>query len=317
MNLLLTGASGFVGQALQAHLLQQRQHQLRSAMRVVPAEIPAGLLICPSPELGAAADWSAALENIEVVIHAAAKVQAMGAQTPETQQVFHDVNVEGTLSLARQAAAAGVKRFIFISSIKVNGEQTVPGRPYSFQDTPSPEDAYGLSKLDAETRLLALAKETGMEVVIIRPPMIYGPGVKGNFASLLKLVNKGLPLPLGAIHNLRSFVSVTNLVSLIATCIQHPAAGNRVFLVSDGDDLSTTQLLSLIGHAAGKPARLIPVPEKVLRTICALVGKQGIARRLLDSLQVDITATCQILDWQPPMTVAESLRLCVAKKEAL
>jgi len=228
---------------------------------------------------------------------------------------YRRVNVDGTLNLARQAATAGVKRFIFISSIKVNGEQTPLGQPFTAEDTPAPEDAYGISKWEAEQGLLQLATETGMGVVIIRPPLVYGPGVKGNFANMIKLVAKGLPLPLGAIHNLRSLVSVDNLVDLIITCIDHPAATNQVFLAGDGQDLSTTELLRGVARAMGESSRLIPVPSSLLMLGATLSGKKAMAQRLLGSLQVDISKARHLLGWEPLISVEEGLRRCFEYQE--
>jgi len=223
---------------------------------------------------------------------------------------YRRVNVEGTLKLARQAAAAGVKRFVFISSIKVNGEATFNKNAFFADDDPAPEDAYGQSKLEAELGLMQLAEETRMEVVIIRPPLVYGPSVKGNFSSMIKLVQMGLPLPLGAIHNKRSLVGIDNLVDLIIRCIDHPAATNQVFLAGDGEDLSTTELLRGVGNAMGKPTRLIPVSAGLLQLGATLLGRKDMAQRLLGSLQVDISKTCELLDWKPPYTVEEGLRRC-------
>jgi len=223
---------------------------------------------------------------------------------------YRCINVDATIYLARQAAAAGVKRFIFISSIKVNGEATFYGKQFLPTDEPRPRDAYGLSKMEAEQGLMELASETGLEVVIIRPPLVYGAGVKGNFASMIKLVERGFPLPLGAIHNKRSLVGIDNLVDLIIRCIDHPAAANQVFLAGDGKDLSTTELLRGVGEAMGNPARLIPVPAGLLQLGATLLGKKAMAQRLLESLQVDISKTCELLDWKPPYTVDEGLRRC-------
>jgi len=234
----------------------------------------------------------------------------MNDAVPDPLAEYRKVNVEGTLNLARQAAKAGVSRFVYISSIKVNGEQTASGKPFTPDDEPAPEDSYGVSKLEAETGLHEIASETGMEVVIIRPPLVYGPGVKGNFASMIKLVDKGLPLPLGAIHNKRSLVALDNLVDLITTCIDHPAAANQVFLAGDGQDVSTTELLRGVGRAMGKPARLIPVPAGMLMFGAGLLGKKAVGQRLLGSLQVDISKARNLLGWEPPLSVEEGLRRC-------
>jgi nucleoside-diphosphate-sugar epimerase len=223
---------------------------------------------------------------------------------------FRRVNVDGTLNLARQAVVAGVKRFIYISSIKVNGEQTSIAQQFAAADTPAPEDAFGISKWEAEQGLQQLATETDMDIVIIRPGLVYGPGAKGNFSSLVRLVEKGLPLPLGAIRNKRSLVALDNLVDLIITCIDHPAAANQVFLAGDGQDLSTTELLRGVAQAMGKPSRLVPVPTSLLMLGATLLGKKAVAQRLLGSLQVDISKARDLLGWEPPITVEEGLRRC-------
>lgn len=221
---------------------------------------------------------------------------------------FRAVNCELTLLVARQAAVAGVKRFIFVSSIGVNGNNNV--RPYTASDQPNPAESYALSKWEAEQGLWQIQQETGMELVIVRPPLVYGPNAPGNFGSLVRSIEKGIPLPLGAIHNRRSLVGIDNLVDLIIRCIDHPAAANQVFLAGDGVDLSTTELLRGVGKAMGKPARLIPVPAGMLQLGATLLGKKAMAQRLLGSLQVDISKTCELLDWKPPYTVEEGLRRC-------
>lgn len=221
---------------------------------------------------------------------------------------FRKVNVEGTLRLAQRAAESGVKRFIFISSIKVNGESTLPGKPFKSDDHPNPLDPYGVSKYEAEEALKQLGRDTGMEVVIIRPPLVYGPGVKANFLSMLRWLNKGIPLPLGAIRNQRSLVAIGNLVSLIVTCIDHPAAANQTFLACDGEDLSTTQLLRRLSKALGKPARLLPLPEWLLKLAASTVGKQAVAQRICGSLQVDINKNRELLGWIPPINMDKAMR---------
>ena len=225
---------------------------------------------------------------------------------------YRVVNTEGTINLARQAAAAGVRRFVFISSVKVNGEETSPGQPFTEEDEPAPLDPYGISKLEAEQGLRDLATATGMEVVIIRPPLVYGPGVKANFLTMMRWLNKGVPLPFGALDNRRSLVALDNLVDFIITCIDHPAAAKQTFLVADGEDLSTTELLRRVGRAMGKPVRLIPVPMGLLQAGARLLGKQEMARRLCGSLQVDITKARTLLGWKPPVAVDEGLRRAVA-----
>ena len=308
MKIILTGASGFIGRRLATALQSKPDVNLTSAVRRT-VELPAAHIV-EVQGLDANTDWSTALIHQQVVIHAAARAHFMKDEVADPLAEYRRVNVNGTVNLARQAAAAGVKRFIFISSIKVNGEQTSLRPPFTAEDAPAPEDAYGISKWEAEQGLQKLASETGMEVVIIRPPLIYGPGVKGNFASMMKLVAKGLPTPLGAINNQRSLVALDNLVDLIITCIDHPAAANQVFLVGDGQDLSTTALLQGVAKAMDKPLRLIPVPASLMMLGATLLGKKAVAQRLFGSLQVDISKARDLLGWEPPITVEEGLRRC-------
>jgi nucleoside-diphosphate-sugar epimerase len=248
--------------------------------------------------------------GVDAVVHCAARVHVMNEADVDLLSAFRAVNVVGTLKLAKQAASVGVKRFVFISTIKVNGEATVSGELFQADDLPAPEDAYGLSKLEAEQGLKLLAAETGMEVVIIRPPLVYGRGVRGNFGSMIKLVEKEIPLPFGAIHNKRSLVGIDNLVDLIVRCIDHPAAANQVFLAGDGQDLSTPELVRSLAMAMGKRTRLISLPTGVLKFGATLLGKRALADRLLGSLQVDITKTRELLEWQPRHSVEEGLRRC-------
>lgn len=249
-------------------------------------------------------DW---LGDRQVVLHCAARVHVMADKSKNPIEEYRRTNVLGTLNLAQQAAGAGVRRFVFISSIKVNGEATALGRPFFADDIAAPLDPYGISKMEAEQGLRDIATTTGMEVVIIRPPLVYGPGVKANFQSLMRWLARGVPLPLGSINNWRSLVALDNLVDLVTTCISHPAAANQTFLVSDDEDLSTTQLLQRMGQAIGRPARLIPVPPSLLKVGARLVGKPELAQRLCGSLQVDISKTRQLLGWNPPISVDEGL----------
>jgi nucleoside-diphosphate-sugar epimerase len=255
-------------------------------------------------------DWSKALEA-HGVVHLAARVHVMDDSAQDPLAEFRAVNVEGTLNLARQAAHAGVKRFVFVSSVKVNGEATLPGCPFNVQDPPAPADPYAISKQEAEKGLRELAAETGLEVVIIRPPLVYGPGVKANFLRLIKTVQKGLPLPLGRVRNKRSLVGIDNLLDLIITCIDHPAAAGQTFLVSDGEDLSTPDLIRKLASAMGRPARLLPVPSTLLRLGGRMIRKSAEVERLVGSLQVDINHTCETLGWRPPVSVDEGIRRCV------
>jgi nucleoside-diphosphate-sugar epimerase len=312
-NVLLTGATGFLGRQLSNVLLGRPAYELTVAIRD-PSEF-SNKCVFRISGLDDTVEWDAVLRGKDAVIHTAARVHVMKEETDDPAAEYRLVNVNGTLHLARHAAAAGVRRFIFISSIKVNGEQTAVGQHFTADDTPAPEDAYAISKWEAEQALQQLASETGMEVVIIRPPLVYGADVKGNFASMSKLVAKGLPLPLGAINNQRSLVALDNLVDLIITCIEHPAAANQVFLAGDGQDLSTTELLLGVAQAMGKPSRLIPVPASLLMLGATLMGKKAMAQRLLGSLQVDISKARDLLGWEPPISVEEGLRRCFQSQD--
>ncbi len=308
MMILLTGSTGFVGQALLARLAAQPALDLVVVSRRPNSSLPAGVAHAQVADIAADTAWQPVLQGVQVIIHAAARVHVMNDKVADPLAEFRKVNVDGTLNLARQAVGAGVKRFIFISSIKVNGESTAPGKPYSAESQPAPVDPYGISKLEAELALRELAAETGMEVVIIRPPLVYGPDVKANFLSMMRWLRKGLPLPLGALQNRRSLVALDNLVDLIATCVEHPAAANQTFMVSDGEDLSTRQLLRRMGGALGRPARLVPIPAWLLEAGASLLGKRALAQRLCGSLQVDISKTRELLNWSPPLGVDEALR---------
>lgn len=308
-TVLLTGASGFVGYHLIQKLSETDRYHVRAAARASSLnKLHHHKDVICIQNISATTDWHDALKNCDVVIHTAARVHIMHEQALDPLHAFRQVNVEGTLNLAKQAVQHGVKRFIFISSIKVNGEETKPGLAYNPEDSPAPHEPYGISKSEAEQQLLALSAETGLEVVIIRPTIIYGPGVKGNFQRMMRWIHKGYPLPLRAINNKRSFVSIYNLVDLIMTCIEHPRAANQIFLVSDNDDLSISELLQKTGKAMNKPVRLIPVPYWILNGVATLVRKQMIVRRLCGSLQVDITKTKELLDWMPEVSTEEALR---------
>jgi len=259
-------------------------------------------------ELSPTTDWQDALAGVTSVAHLAGRVHVIHERATDPLAQFRRVNTFGTVNLARQAAQAGVKRFVFLSSVKVNGERGI----YSEAAPSAPLDAYGISKSEAELGLRQLAAETGMDIVIVRSPLVYGPGVKANFQTLMHAVGRGIPLPLGAIHNKRSLVALDNLVDFILTCMQHPAAANETFLVSDGEDLSTTDLIRRLARAMGRPACLIPVPASVLLAGAIMLGRRDMAQRLLASLQVDISKARQLLGWVPPISVDEGLRRAAA-----
>ena len=304
---LITGASGFVGAAVAARLVQLGCPTTRAAVRRAYTQLPPGVEGCVVTTLAADTDWTSALAGIDSVVHAAARVHVMRESATDPLAAFRRVNVEGTLNLARQAAKAGVRRFVFISSIKVNGEVTEPGRPFHADDEPAPQDDYGVSKLEAEVGLRALAEATGMEVVIIRPVLVYGPGVRANFQALLRLVNNGVPLPFGKTANRRSLVALDNLADLVCTCLEHPAAANQTFLVSDGEAVSTAGLVRAMATALGKKPRLLDVPLPWMSRVAQALGQGAVTQRLFDSLEVDIDKNRQLLGWQPTTRMADAL----------
>jgi len=304
-KILLTGYSGFVG----SHLLRNLSADSNFISLLGRKKPENSYFNFYQSELNALSDFSKALADVRLVIHCAARAHIMNDISQDPLTEFREVNTSGTLNLAQQAAAAGVKRFIFISSIKVNGESTELGFPFKADDNFIPIDPYGLSKYYAEVGLREIADKTGMEVVIIRPPLVYGPGVKANFASMMKWMNKGLPLPLGGIKgNKRSLVSVGNLVDLISTCIDHPKAANQTFLVSDDDDISTSQLLANMAIALEAPYRLLSIPDSWFTLAAKLIKKPAISQRLCGSLQVDISKTKELLNWRPPYSSAECMK---------
>lgn len=311
MRVLVTGASGFVGRALVERLARDPALHVRAASRGNASAAPSNVERVKVGDLEASTDWRAAVMDVDVVIHAAARVHVMRDSAVDPLSEFRRVNVEGTLSLARQAAAAGVRRFVFISSIKVNGDGTSDGRPYTPADLPAPLEAYGISKAEAEQGLFEIARDRGMELVVVRPVLVYGPGVKANFRAMLHALERHVPLPLGAVHNRRSLVALDNLVDLIIRCLSHPAAVGQTFLVSDGDDLSTPELLRRAARAMDKRAYLIPVPVPLLTAAAILSGRRSMLRRLCGSLTVDITKTRELLDWTPPVRVDDALRSTV------
>lgn len=301
--IFITGATGFVGHAVL---------KKRASAVVLGRSRPLGFDgYYIRRNISSISDYSGCFESVSTIVHCAARVHVMSDDSEDPLLVFREVNTAGTLNFARQAAESGVKRFIFISSIKVNGESTLADSKFTSSDKVAPEDPYGISKAEAEEGLLEIAKETGMEVVIIRPPLVYGPGVKGNFLNLLKLCKTGLPLPFGAIHNARSMVYLENLVDLITVCIDHPNAAGKTFLASDGNDLSLTGLLGLIRKAMNQPALLIPVPSFLFKLVGKITGKTAVIDRLVGNLQVDSSDAKTLLGWQPPYTVEQGIKATV------
>lgn len=301
-RLLVTGANGFVGRRLCLRA-EEQGWVIRPTSR-----LKMGGENNVIGDIASNAEWSDALKGVDSVVHLAACLhQKRGSWTHELTR-FRQVNVEGSRRLAETAAKMGVKRFLFLSSIKVNGEKTGDGnRPFTESDTPAPEDAYAVSKWEAENVLWEIEKKSSMEVVVIRPPLIYGPGVKANFLKLMELVDRGIPLPFGGIRNRRSLLSLTNLVDLIYRCLEHPEAAGQMFLASDGEDVSTPELARRIAKALGRPARLLPVPEWLMKLGGTITGKSAEVKRLCGSLQIDSSKARRLLGWTPPCAMNEEL----------
>ena len=303
MKILVTGANGFVGLRL-CQYLTAIGHEIIPVVRR-----PTGLVnekILTNDE-----EWICALDGCNVVVHLAGRAHVMNDETGDPLVEYRRVNVQSTMVLAEQAVKAGVQRLVYISSVKVNGERTFQNHSFFASDIPEPKDAYGISKLEAEQGLIELAHEKGMEVVIIRPPLVYGPGVKGNFASMVRWVRRGIPLPLGAVHNIRSLVALENLVDFLALCAdpeRSPSAANELFLISDGEDVSTTELLHKVVNAYNVATRLMPIPAGWTRTVACLLGKRAVADRLLGSLVVDSSKARDLLGWKPVVSMDEQLK---------
>jgi len=301
-SVFLTGASGFIGSQLASVI--SKKFYLCQAFRNEPEITPlSDFVLC---DYNDDSSLSLALKNIDVVIHCAGRAHILNKNNEDQISLFRKVNVDTTLRLARAAIKSGVKRFIFLSSIGVNGSSN--RTPFTEQDIPAPIQDYAISKLEAENGLQEITLSSRMELVIIRPPLVYGPNAPGNFEKLMYWMYKNIPLPLGAIHNKRSFVSLDNLVDLIVTCIEHPAAANQVFLVADGKDLSTTEFLNLISFTFGKKPHLLPINQKALEFFLILMGKKDLVERLCESLQVDISKAQKLLDWTPPNSIEEELQ---------
>jgi len=303
-RILVTGSTGFVGRRL-CSALREQGLDVREAVRRSPA-VNAGLDVVAVGAIDGQTDWRRAVEETGSVIHLAGRAHVMREDEADPLAVYRRVNVAGTVRLALQAAAAGVRRFVFVSSVKVNGEATT-GRPFTEADVPAPLDAYGVSKHEAEEELKDIGRESGMEIVVVRPTLVYGPDVKGNFLSLLHWLRRGLPLPLARCDNRRSFTGLTNLADLLIQCVLHPAAANETFLAADGEDLSTPELLRRMARALGRKARLLPFPPAMLRVAAGVVGRPGVYERLCGSLRVDASKARELLGWRPPLTVDEEL----------
>ena len=307
MRILITGASGFVGQAL-CKQAKRQNFDVRGALRK-DNNLPLDVETITVGEINASTDWTNALLNVDVVIHLAARVHMMKDHSADPLAEFRKVNVQGTENLALQAARAGVKRLVFVSSIKVNGETTSGNTIYSETDSPAPQDPYAVSKYEAEQALQRIAQNTGLEIVILRPPLVYGPGVKGNFAQMLKVLKKGIPLPFASIRNRLSLIYVENLVAALLVCATHPAAAGQTYLVSDGLEISTPDLLNRLGSAMNHPARLFPCPPAFLKLAGHLIGKSNQIERLLGSLRIDSGKIRRELNWSPPRSLEEGLNI--------
>ena len=315
MTIVVTGANGFVGSHL-CLALQSQGTAYRAVVREGAQASPGTAGLVRLPSLDAHTDWTTALQGATTVIHLAARVHQVQDTSADPLQAFRATNLHATLQLARCAQKMGVQRFIFVSTVKVLGEETAPGRPFHASDPAQPQDAYATSKHEAEQALITLTAGSSMELVIVRPPLVYGPGVRANFASLVRAVARGVPLPLGRVHNQRSLVGIDNLVDLLLLCTHHPRAVGQTLLVSDGHDVSTAELVQQIAAALGRPARLLPVPVSWLRLAGRLTGREVAIQRLCSSLQVEISATCQQLGWTPPVSVAEGMRRAVVSHGA-
>ena len=308
-TVLVTGANGFIGSVLCSRLLTEKWN-VSGTVRTAGYSTVQGVKSVIIGDINAVTDWGAALKGIDTVVHLAARVHVMKNNAADPLTAYRKINVNGTENLARQAAELGVKRFVFLSTVKVNGEGY--WRPYTETDRPAPVDSYGISKMEAELTLRKIAAETGMAVVILRPPLVYGPGVKANFLKLLQTVDRGTPLPFAGVKNKRSLIYVENLVDAIAACVRHPNAPGQTFLVSDGKDISTPELIRLISDLLNKSPRLFSFPELCLYIASRLIGKGPAMDRLIGSLTVDTTKITEELDWRPPFTLSEGLEKTIA-----
>ncbi|MDX8386208.1 MAG: SDR family oxidoreductase [Gallionella sp.] len=304
---LITGANGFVGRCL-CELMSRQGWQVRAAVRS-STTLPNGVEMAVVGDIDDNTDWAEALQHVDVVIHLAARVHVMNEAAADPLAAFLKVNLHGTVNLAEQAVCAGVKRLVYVSSIKVNGEETLAGQIYSAVDTPAPQDPYGVSKWQAEQSLQSIAQCSALEVVVVRPPLVYGPGVKGNFISLLGAIDKGIPLPLASANNARSLVFVGNLADALINCASHPAAAGKTFLISDGKDVSTGALVKKIAVSLGKTSRSFPFPPMLLKIAATILGRSAQIDRLFGSLRVNNAPICAELDWIPPFSLDQGLNI--------
>lgn len=307
MKILVTGGAGFIGRALLELLVRQPAHRLVATVRQDRGGLPAKVEVRALGDISSTTDWSGALSGVDVVIHTAARAHVLHDRSLDPLPLFRAINVEAMTRLARQAGEAGVRRFILLSSIGVNGSSNCA--PFTELDTPAPVEPYAISKLEAEQALMEIASESRMEYVILRPPLVYGPGAPGNFRRLMKVIWSRMPLPLGSVSNRRTFVGLGNLIDLIQVCTEHPGAANQIFLAGDAEDVSTSDLMRMIGEALGRPVWLWPMPPSLLVWGASLLGKKAMARQLVDSLSVDISKARNTLGWTPPLTLAAGLRI--------
>jgi nucleoside-diphosphate-sugar epimerase len=310
-KILITGATGFVGKALFENLKSKKKYLVHLSTRTNQEKLFEGGKTFNIGEIDSNTNWKDALSGVDCIVHCAARAHMTENKQTDSLNAYRTINVDGTRNLAKQAVEINIKRFIFLSSIKVNGEETIASKSFKHNDISQPEDAYGISKCEAEQALLEISKQTGLEVVIIRPPLVYGERVKGNFLRLLDLVYKQIPLPFAKINNLRSFIGLDNLVDLIICCIDHPKAEGKIFLASDGEDLSTLDLIRKLSKFMNKSPRLFQVPQSIIQLIGRLVGKSSEVKRLFGSLRIDNSYAREILGWSPALSLDESLEKTV------
>ena len=312
-KILITGGNGFIGKALNKKLIQNN-YFVKISSRKKEFNSKNLFTTYRTGEIDGKTKWDKILDNIDCVVHCAAITSNMNKDEGETTESFRKVNIEGTINLARQSASMGVKRFIFLSSIKVNGEKTFNNSSFKYYDIPNPSDNYSNSKWIAEQELIKISNSTNLELIIIRSPLVYGPGAKGNFKRLINVIKTNMPLPLAMVQNQRSMIGIENLIDLLIQCIDHPKASGKIFLASDGEDLSTSELIKLIASSMGRKANLFPFPISILKFLGSVLGKREEINRLVGSLRIDNSYTKEILNWTPPVSVEEGIRRMVQGK---